>query len=95
MPSNEHKAGTHNFQRLTDFLERFVTANEELIKDHQDKLSRGKKTRRVVPDSLFIEVTRIMSKMRDIFSKVKIRPVSANYEYTVMEYYTELSSYDR
>lgn len=36
-----------------------------------------------------------MSKMRDIFSKVKIRPVSANNDYSIMEYYTELSSYDR
>ena len=36
-----------------------------------------------------------MSKMRDIFSKVKIQPVSANNDYTIMEYYTELSSYDR
>ena len=81
--------------RLADFLERFVKANEELIKDHEDKLARRKRTRRVVPDSIFIEVTRIMSQMRDIFNKVRIRPVSAMNEYTIMEYYSELSSYDR
>lgn len=72
-----------------------MKANEELIRDHEDKLSRRKRTRRVVPDSLFIQVTRIMSQMRDIFHRVKISPYSALNQYTMMEYYNELSSHDR
>ena len=54
-------------QRLMDFLERFVNANLELIRDHEAKVRIGKKTRRVIPDQLFYETTRIMNKMREIF----------------------------
>ena len=78
-----------------DFLERFVNANLELIRDHDAKVRIGKKTRRVIPDPLFRETTRIMSKMRDIFQNVTITPVSASNEYSMAAYYSELSSYDR
>ena len=78
-----------------DFLERFVNANLELIRDHEAKLRIGKKTRRVIPDPLFYETTRIMNKMRDIFTNVTITPVSASNEYSMAAYYSELSSYDR
>ena len=49
--------GTSALQRLMDWLERFVVANEELIRDHETKVKVGKKTRRVKPDSLFREAT--------------------------------------
>ena len=90
-----HKDGTQALQRLMDFLERFVNANLELIRDHEAKVRIGKKTRRVIPDPLFLETTRIMNKMREIFQKVTITPVSASNEYSMAAYYSELSSYDR
>ncbi len=54
------KEGTMALQRLMDWLERFVIANEALIKDHDTKVRIGKKTRRVKPDRLFRETTRLM-----------------------------------
>jgi len=78
-----------------DWLERFVIANEELIKDDDDKARAGKKTRRVRPNATFRETTRVMALMRDVFRKVTIQPVSASEEYTMMTYYSELSAYDR
>ena len=45
------------FMKLVEFLRRFVVANQEVIRDHQEKLKKGKRTRRVVPNKLFIEVT--------------------------------------
>jgi hypothetical protein len=78
-----------------DWLERFVIANEELIKDDDDKMLAGKKTRRVRPNATFIATTRVMAQMRNVFRKVTIQPVSAGEQYTMMTYYSELSAYDR
>jgi len=72
LPQHQHKEGTHALQRLIDFLDRFVQANQELIRDHEKKLRLGKKTRRVVPDQLFYRATDTMAKMLDIFKKVKV-----------------------
>ena len=60
-----------------DFLERFVVANEKLIRDHDEKVRLGKKTRRVVPDNMFREATKLMGEIRAIFSKVVLKPVSS------------------
>ena len=50
-----------------DWLERFVLANEAIIKDDEVKTQAGKKTRRVKPDALFRECTTVMSRLRKIF----------------------------
>ena len=59
-PQAAYKDGSHALQRVIDWLLRFTDANERLIKDHDDKVHIGKKTRRKVPDSLFREATKIM-----------------------------------
>jgi len=83
-------------QRLIDWLDRFVPANLALIKDHEEKVRLGKKTRRVIPDQLFCQATEIMDRMLKIFRKVSIMPVSASQDYIMAEYYSsELSSFDR
>ena len=60
-PNLEYKDGSHSLSRFVDFLERFVQANQELIRDHDEKQSQGKKTRRIIPDRYFREVTQIMA----------------------------------
>ena len=96
VPNLEYKDGSHAFARFMDFLERFVAANQELVRDHEEKVRRGKKTRRVVPDRYFRRATNLMAKLLETFHKVKIKPVNARYEYTVAEYYgIDLSNWDR
>ena len=75
--ANVHKDGTSAMTRITDFLERFVVANEELIRDHDFKTKEGKKTRRKVPDQMFREATKLMGEIREIFSKVALKPISS------------------
>ena len=92
--NSAYKEGTLAFTRLLDWLERFVEANKKLIADHEDKVKKGKKTRRIIPDKLFIETTEVMAKLREIFTDVTIRAVSGH-EATVLTYYSELTGYDR
>lgn len=95
-PNLEYKDGSHSFSRFVDFLERFVQANQELIRDHDEKQSRGKKTRRIIPDRYFREVTLIMGQLLETFHKVTIKPVNSRNQYTIAEYYgIELSNWDR
>jgi hypothetical protein len=42
----DHLDGCKKFLRLAEFVEKFVPANKLLVKDHKDKLARGKKTQR-------------------------------------------------
>ena len=95
-PNLEYKDGAHSFSRFIDFLERFVQANQELLRDHDEKVSRGKKTKRVIPDRYFRETTAVMSSLLETFHKVTIKPVNSRNKYTVAEYYgIDLSNWDR
>ena len=97
IPKEEHKEMSASLARLNDFLERFVEANQILINDHRQKVEQGKKTRRYIPDALFIEATEKMAEILKIFQTVKIRSAiyDPDFEYTVADYYTGLNSYER
>ena len=61
VPHLEYRDSTRDLVRFIDFLDRFVQANQEIIRDHDEKVSRRKKTRRVVPDRYFREATSLMT----------------------------------
>lgn len=95
IPYKLYREGDKKFLRLIEFLEKFVPANEILIRDHKQKLENGKKTRRIKISPQFERITKIMRDMLNIFTEVAIRPVASGERYKFKNYYQDLSSFDR
>ena len=90
-----YRNGAIMLERLIVFLEKFVPANLELIQDHKLKKKKGKRTRRWQVTKTFEEVTKILEQMLRIFGSVQIRPVNAKKTFCMLDYYKNLSEFDR
>ena len=63
-------------QKFIEILGTHVEANQELIKDHNEKTKKGKRTTRFKVSTFFVQNNLVMQQILDLLKDIKIISVS-------------------